>query len=57
MLSVTYSQCHIQAIYSEHYYAECRYAECYYVECRAALKNLGLYSQYFISFVTCEYVQ
>ncbi len=35
MLSVTYAECHIQAVY-----AECRYAKCRYTECRGADVNV-----------------
>ncbi len=28
LLSVTYTECHIQALYAERLYAECRYVEC-----------------------------
>ena len=34
MLSVTYAECHILALY-----AECRYAGCHYAECRGALSS------------------
>jgi hypothetical protein len=37
MLSVTYAECHIKALYSECRYAECHYTECRYAECRGAL--------------------
>jgi hypothetical protein len=33
MLSVTYAECHIYALYVECNYAEYRYAECRYAEC------------------------
>jgi hypothetical protein len=41
-LSVSYNECHIQALYAEcHYaechYVECRYSKCHYAECRGAL--------------------
>jgi hypothetical protein len=32
MLSVTYAECHKQALYTKHHYAECRYAECHSTE-------------------------
>jgi hypothetical protein len=32
MLSVIYTECHIQGLY-----AECRYSECRYAECRSAV--------------------
>jgi hypothetical protein len=42
MLSVIYTQHHIQALYAECRNSECRYAECYYAECR---------------YVDCRYVE
>ncbi len=29
MLTVTYAECHIKALYAECHYAECRYADCH----------------------------
>jgi hypothetical protein len=37
LLSVTYFECYIQALYAEYCYAECRYAVCRYSECRSAV--------------------
>jgi hypothetical protein len=37
MLSVTYSECHIQAPFAECHYAQCRYAECYNAMCCGAV--------------------
>jgi hypothetical protein len=34
LLSVTYDECHILALYAECRYAECHYAKCRYAECR-----------------------
>ncbi len=34
MLSASYAECHIQALY-----AECRHAECRYAECRSTLEG------------------
>jgi hypothetical protein len=34
MLSVTYAECHMKALY-----AECRYAKCRYAVCRGALSR------------------
>jgi hypothetical protein len=33
MLSVSYAECHIQALYEECHYAECSYDEGHYAEC------------------------
>jgi hypothetical protein len=40
MLSIIYSDCHIQALYAECHYAvsQCHYAECPYAECRGTFK-------------------
>jgi hypothetical protein len=37
MLSVFYSECHIQALYAHCHHAECRYAEYDYSECNGAI--------------------
>ncbi len=37
MLSVTYAECDILALYPD-CFAECRYAECRHAECRGALQ-------------------
>ena len=37
MLSVSYADYHISALYAECRYAECRHAECRYAECRGAI--------------------
>ncbi len=36
IVSVTYTDSHILAVYTECHYAECRYAECHYAECHGA---------------------
>jgi hypothetical protein len=38
MLTVTYAECHIYALYAECPYAKCHYAECHYAECCGAFK-------------------
>ncbi len=38
MLTVTYAQCHIQALYAACCSAECRYAECPNTECHGAVE-------------------
>ncbi len=38
MMTVTYAECQICALYAECHYAECLYAECCYAECHSALK-------------------
>ncbi len=37
MLSVSYVDRHIPALYAECHYGECHYAECRYAECRGAV--------------------
>jgi hypothetical protein len=49
MLSVTYAECHIQALYDECYYAECLYSECRYKECRGAISLTKSEMSYFIN--------
>jgi hypothetical protein len=43
MLSVTYTECPIRAIYAECHEAECHYVECRYAECRGAVTNTVTY--------------
>ncbi len=38
MLSVSYAECHMRALYAECYYYECRYVECRYAVCRSAFR-------------------
>jgi hypothetical protein len=39
MLTATYADCHIEALYAKCRYAECHYAECRYAECHGAFKS------------------
>ncbi len=39
MVTVTYAECHIKALYAECCYAKCRYAECRYTEWRGTLSS------------------
>ncbi len=47
MLSVSYAECHIQALYAEGRYAECRYAECLYAKCRSTFLQNSVTATYF----------
>jgi hypothetical protein len=40
MVTVTYAEHHIKALYAESHYAECRYAERRYAECRVTIRRL-----------------
>ncbi len=39
MLSVTYAECHIKALYAECFFAECHYAEFHYAVCRGIAQH------------------
>jgi hypothetical protein len=49
MLSVTYAECHTQALYAECCYAECHYSECRYPERRGAISLTISEMSYFIN--------
>jgi hypothetical protein len=46
MLSVTYAECHLKALFAEYGYAEYRYAEYQYAECPSALQLKACNSLY-----------
>ncbi len=37
VLSISYAECHIQALNAEFHYTECHYSDCHYAECHGAL--------------------
>jgi hypothetical protein len=60
MLSVSYAEYHIQALYAECHYAQCHYAKCRYAKLRGAFAktNRGFLGQCpQTTFITVIFIQ